>query len=65
MGLKCEHCDDDMQTVFYEGVAIQLCMGCKGIFLSKRKLAMIEESREFDIPEDTPHPRHKFEVLKN
>jgi uncharacterized protein len=65
MNLKCERCDDAMQTVFYEGVAIQLCMGCKGIFLSEKKLAMIEASREIEIPEDTPHSRRKYEVLRN
>jgi Zn-finger nucleic acid-binding protein len=54
-----------MQTVFYEGVAIQLCMTCKGIFLSKKKLGIIEDSREIEIPKDTPIPRNGVEVLRH
>jgi len=54
-----------MQTVFYEGVAIQLCMSCKGIFLSKKKLEIIENSREIEIPEDTPIPRNGAEVRRH
>lgn len=65
MNLKCERCDHAMHTVFYEGVAIQLCMSCKGIFLSEKKLAIIEQSREIEILEDAPRPRRKYEVLRN
>ena len=65
MNIKCERCSDPMHTVFYEGVAIQLCMSCKGVFLSKKKLEMIEESQEFNMPEDMPIPRRKYEVLRN
>jgi Zn-finger nucleic acid-binding protein len=54
-----------MQTVFYEGVAIQLCMSCKAIFLSKKKLEIIKDSREIEISEDTPIPRNGPEVLRH
>lgn len=65
MNLLCKKCDTDMQTVFYEGVAIQLCISCKSVFLSKKKLELIEESREIDIPVDTPIPRNGPEVLRH
>ncbi len=54
-----------MHTVFYEGVAIQLCMSCNGIFLTRRKLEIIQDSREIEIPKDTPIPRNGPEVLRN
>ena len=54
-----------MQTVFYEGVAIQLCMSCKGIFLSQKKLEIIENSREIEIPDDMPVPRNGSEVRRH
>jgi uncharacterized protein len=65
MSILCQRCDTDMQTVFYEGVAIQLCMGCKGMFLTKKKLEIIENSREFDIPNVIPVPRNGPEVRRN
>ena len=65
MNMLCERCDTDMQTVFYEGVTIQLCMSCKGIFLSKKKLGIIEDSREIEIPDDTPYPRNGVEVRRH
>jgi Zn-finger nucleic acid-binding protein len=64
MSILCKRCDTDMQTVFYEGVAIQLCMSCKAVFLSKKKLEIIENSREIDIPEDFPAPRNGPEVRR-
>ena len=65
MSIPCKRCDTDMQTVFYEGVAIQLCMDCKGVFLSRKKLEIIENSREIDIPEDTLIPRNGPEVRRH
>ena len=54
-----------MQTVFYEGVAIQLCMSCKGIFLTQKKLEIIENSREIEIPEHVLVPRNGPEVRRH
>ncbi len=65
MSILCKRCDTDMHTVFYEGVAIQLCMSCKGIFLTRKKLEIIENSREIEIPEDTPVPRNGPEVRRH
>ncbi|HIF50895.1 MAG TPA: hypothetical protein EYQ42_05125 [Thiotrichaceae bacterium] len=65
MSFHCKRCDTDMQTVFYEGVAIQLCMTCKSIFLSKKKLEIIKDSREIEIPEDTPIPRRGLEIQRD
>jgi uncharacterized protein len=65
MGILCKRCDTDMQTVFYEGVAIQLCMSCKAVFLSKKKLEIIKDSREFDIPRDLPKPRKGPEIQRS
>lgn len=65
MSFQCKRCDKEMMTVFYEGVAIQLCMSCKGIYLSKKKLEIIKDSREIDIPEDTPIPRNGPEVRRH
>lgn len=65
MSIDCERCDTAMQTVFYEGVAIKLCLSCKGIFLNKKKLHAIEESREIDIAEDTSVPRNGPEIRRN
>lgn len=65
MTIQCKGCDKSMMTVFYEGVAIQLCMDCKGIYLTKRKLGIIEGSREIDIPENTPFPRNGPEVRRH
>jgi len=65
MSILCKRCDTDMQTVFYEGVAIQLCMSCKGVFLTRKKLEIIENSREIEIPEDTAIPRNGPEVRRH
>ena len=65
MSIHCQRCDTDMQTVFYEGVAIQLCMSCKGVFLTQKKLEIIENSREIEIPKNTPMPRNGPEVRRN
>lgn len=65
MNIICKRCDTDMQTVFYEGVAIQLCMDCKGIFLTRKKLEIIENSCEIEISEDTPIPRNGPEVRRH
>lgn len=65
MSISCKRCDTDMHTVFYEGVAIQLCLDCKGIFLTRKKLEIIENSREIEIPEDMPIPRNGPEVRRH
>ena len=65
MSIDCERCDNAMQTVYYEGIAIKLCFNCKGIFLNKKKLEAIEESQEIRIPEDTPKPMNGPEVLRS
>lgn len=62
MSIFCKRCDTDMQTVFYEGVAIQLCMSCKGVYLTRRRLEIIKDSREIEIAKDTPKPRKGPEV---
>lgn len=52
MNLVCEKCDIAMRTVFYEGVAIQLCMSCKGAFLSQKnwRLLRITVKLNFIMP---------------
>ncbi len=65
MSFHCKRCDTDMQTVFYEGVTIELCMDCKSIFLSKKRLEIIEKSREIEIPSDLPKPRKGPEILRD
>lgn len=65
MSIVCERCDTEMHTVFYEGVAIQLCMSCKGIFLTRKKLEIIENSREIEIPANTPMPRNGPEIRRH
>lgn len=59
MKLSCTHCRKEMETRYYEGVAVQLCMDCKGVFLSERKLAIIEDSHEtHDSKDALPRRRH-------
>jgi Zn-finger nucleic acid-binding protein len=65
MSFHCRRCDTDMQTVFYEGVTIQLCMDCKSVFLSKKRLEIIEKSREIEIPDNFSKPRNGPEIQRN
>ena len=65
MSIQCERCDTSMQTVFYEGVAVKLCFSCKGMFFNEESLVAIEESREIEIPADTPIPRNGPEVRRD
>ena len=65
MSIECKRCDTSMQTVFYEGVAIQLCMSCKAIFLSKKKLEIIKDCREFEISQNLPTPRKGLEIQRH
>jgi Zn-finger nucleic acid-binding protein len=46
MKIECPDCDQILKSVFYEGVQVQVCFGCKGYFLDKDKLIQIEENRE-------------------
>ena len=60
--LNCPDCEAPLQSVFYEGVAVNLCMQCKGMFLDKTKLSRIEQSREIEIPTSTPAAPKKSEI---
>jgi Zn-finger nucleic acid-binding protein len=62
MAIKCQSCDVPLKSVFYEGNRVHLCFQCKGMFLGKDKLKNIEESREIDIPTETPAPARKQEI---
>jgi len=62
MGIQCPSCHKPLKAVFYEGNSVRLCFQCKGMFLNKKKLQNIEESREIDIPTDQPTPSRKHEV---
>jgi len=42
MQSSCTLCHTELETRYYEGVAVQFCKDCMGIFLSERKLAIIE-----------------------
>jgi Zn-finger nucleic acid-binding protein len=54
-----------LKSVFYEGNNVKLCFQCKGIFLAKDSLKNIEESREIDIPPDTPVPKKVNEIERS
>jgi len=59
MKCECPDCDKVLQSVFYEGVQVQVCFGCRGFFLDEDKLAQIEESREIEIAKDSLAPSRR------
>ena len=65
MTIQCQRCDTTMHTLFYEGVSIQMCFSCKGVFLDEEKLTTIKETREVKIPKDAPNPRNGIEAMRH
>ncbi|TNG00911.1 MAG: hypothetical protein EP297_03030, partial [Gammaproteobacteria bacterium] len=63
--LNCPDCAAPLKPIFYEGVPVNLCMQCKGMFLDKKKLTRIQQSREIEIPTSTPAAPRKTEVGRN
>ena len=64
MGLSCNHCKKEMHILYFEGVAVQLCMDCKGVFLSERKLAIIEDCHEqHDSKDALPRRRREDKAI--
>lgn len=51
-----------METRYYEGVAVQLCRDCKGVFLSERKLAIIEGCHETHDSKDALPRRRRTDI---
>ena len=59
MKSSCTHCRKELETRYYEGLAVQLCKDCKGVYLSERKLAIIEDRHEIHNSKDAlPRRRH-------
>lgn len=63
--LNCPDCAASLKPVFYEGVQVNFCLQCSGMFLDKKKLNNIQQSREIDIPTSTPAAPRKSEVGRN
>lgn len=54
--LNCPSCEQTLRPAFYEGVKVQLCLNCKGIFMNRQELHRIEATREADIAQDQVPP---------
>ena len=74
MEISCVHCKTKMQTRYVEGVAVQLCEDCKGVYLTERKLAIIEGRQEphnrrapfyKDQPLHCPHCQHQMNKVRH
>ncbi len=76
--MKCPKCSSEMQEVMHDGVYIDRCIGCKGLWfnmLEHEHLAAIEGSesldfgsaevgKRFDAMEDVKCPNCSCEMLK-
>src|SRR5690606_31905197 len=47
--MKCPKCSAEMESVTFEGVSVDRCTGCKGLFFEARKAQKLKEMRGSEV----------------
>jgi len=50
--MKCPRCAGVLNTIIYEGVAVDVCQGCDGVWLDGGEISLINQAREVEFSKE-------------